>query len=132
VSGLWPWGGVNESTVQQTIVRLTREGLIKSLKIPQGRPKAKALGYQPRSLWATCGVAEATPFRNRDLIRGSLEQILNRYSLGEIPSGAKEGAEKVASWRKDVPQRLKPHCKQGSCGTAEAVPLSKTDFFCIL
>jgi len=43
------------------------EDLIKSLKIPQGRPKAKALGYQPRSLWATCGVAEATPFRNRDL-----------------------------------------------------------------
>jgi hypothetical protein len=44
-------------------------------------------------------------------------------------SGAEEGAEKVASWRKDVPQRLKPHCKQGSCGTGKPVPLSKTEFF---
>jgi hypothetical protein len=30
---------------------------------------------------------------------------------------------------KSVPQRLKPRCEQGTCGTAEAVPLSKTDFF---
>src|SRR6185312_5424248 len=62
---------------------LPREGLIRSLKIPQGRPKAKALGYQPRSLWATCGVAEATPFRNRDLIRGSLERFSSRWSPGD-------------------------------------------------
>jgi hypothetical protein len=27
-----------------------------------------------------------------------------------------------------VPQRLKPHYEQSTCGTAEAVPLSKTDF----
>jgi hypothetical protein len=47
-------------------------------------------------------------------------------------SAAKEAAEKVASWRKSVPQRLKPHCKCMTCGTAEAVPLSKTDFFSIL
>ena len=37
-----------------------------------------------------------------------------------------------ASWRKSVPQRLKPHCKCATCGTAEAVPLSKTDFFSTL
>ena len=28
-----------------------------------------------------------------------------------------------------VPQRLKPRCQESSCGTAEAVPLSKTGFF---
>jgi hypothetical protein len=28
----------------------------------------------------------------------------------------------------NVPQRLKPHYKRGTCGTAEAVPLSKMDF----
>jgi len=32
----------------------------------------------------------------------------------------------------NVPQRLKPHCKQGSCGTGKPVPLSKTDFFSTL
>ena len=42
-----------------------KEGLIKSWKIPQG--------LESPSLWATCGVAEATPFRNEDLIRGSLK-----------------------------------------------------------
>jgi hypothetical protein len=30
---------------------------------------------------------------------------------------------------KSVPQRLKPHYEQSTCGTAEAVPLSKTDYF---
>ena len=29
----------------------------------------------------------------------------------------------------NVPQGLKPYCKQITSGTAEAVPLSKTDFF---
>jgi hypothetical protein len=43
-------------------------------------------------------------------------------------SGAKEGAEKVALQTEDVPQGLKPYCKQNTSGTAEAVPLSKTDF----
>jgi len=52
--------------------------------------------------------------------------------FGEVYVGPSEGAEKVASWRKDVPQRLKPHCEQGSCGTGEPVPLSKTDFFSTL
>jgi hypothetical protein len=33
---------------------------------------------------------------------------------------------------KTVPQRLKPRCERGIFGTAEAVPLSKTDFFCNL
>jgi hypothetical protein len=28
-----------------------------------------------------------------------------------------------------VPQRLKPHCQSSTCGTAEAVPLSKTGYF---
>jgi hypothetical protein len=46
--------------------------------------------------------------------------------------GAKEGAEKVLHETKSVPQRLKPHCEQSICGTAEAVPLSKTDFFSTL
>jgi hypothetical protein len=31
--------------------------------------------------------------------------------------------------KKCVPQRLKPRCEQSTFGTAEAVPLSKTDFF---
>jgi hypothetical protein len=31
-----------------------------------------------------------------------------------------------------VPQRLKPHCKENTYGTAEGVPLSKTDFFSTL
>src|SRR5271170_1239231 len=38
------------------------------------------------------------------------------------------GAEKVLRETKNVPQRLKPHCEQGLCSTAEAVPLSKTTF----
>jgi hypothetical protein len=41
---------------------------------------------------------------------------------------ASEGDEKVAPQTKSVPQRLKPHCKENTFGTAEAVPLSKTDF----
>jgi hypothetical protein len=41
--------------------------------------------------------------------------------------GVKEVVEKLPRERKGVPQRLKPHCEQSSCGTAEAVPLSKTD-----
>ena len=45
----------------------------------------------------------------------------------DVPQGLKR-VLKVASWRKDVPQRLKPHCRQGSCGTGKPVPLSKTDF----
>ena len=47
-------------------------------------------------------------------------------------SKAEGGAEKVPSWRKDVPPRLKPHCKQSSCGMGKPVPLSKTDFFSTL
>jgi hypothetical protein len=35
------------------------------------------------------------------------------------------------AWKKSVPQRLKPRCEQSRCGTAKAVPLSKTDFFSI-
>jgi hypothetical protein len=46
--------------------------------------------------------------------------------------GAEEGAEKVLRETKSVPQRLKPHYEQSTCGTAEAVPLSKTDFFITL
>jgi hypothetical protein len=41
---------------------------------------------------------------------------------------AREGAEKAIRGEKNVPQRLKPHCRCATCGTAEAVPLSKTDF----
>jgi hypothetical protein len=41
---------------------------------------------------------------------------------------AKEGPEKSIRGEKSVPQRLKPHRKCATCGTAEAVPLSKTDF----
>jgi len=76
--------------------------------------------------------------------RGSFKEGL--IKLPNIPSAAeqaaaleaktylraKEAAEKVTSWRKGVPQRLKPHCKQGSCGTGKPVPLSKTDFFSTL
>jgi hypothetical protein len=37
--------------------------------------------------------------------------------------------EKVENKAKTVPQRLKPDCKCGTYGTAEAVPLSKTEYF---
>jgi hypothetical protein len=43
-------------------------------------------------------------------------------------SVGKQAAEKLPSETESVPQGLKPHCKQNTCGTAEAVPLSKTDF----
>jgi hypothetical protein len=34
----------------------------------------------------------------------------------------------VMGWEmKSLPQRLKPHCKEGIFGTPEGVPLSKTD-----
>ena len=46
----------------------------------------------------------------------------------EPKAGAEEGAEKVVLQTKSVPQRLKPHCKENIYGTAEAVPLSETDF----
>jgi hypothetical protein len=46
---------------------------------------------------------------------------------GDDDGGTEEGAE-VLRETKDVPQRLKPHGEQSTCGTAEAVPLSKTDF----
>jgi len=49
-----------------------------------------------------------------------------------LKHGLPEAAEKVALWRRSVPQRLKPHCKQGSCGTGKPVHLSKTDFFSTL
>jgi len=35
--------------------------------------------------------------------------------------------EKVSREIENVPQRLKPRCEQSTFGTAEAVPLSKTD-----
>jgi hypothetical protein len=44
-------------------------------------------------------------------------------------SEAEESAEKVPAKTKSVPQRLKPPCEQSTFGTAEAVPLSKADFF---
>jgi hypothetical protein len=46
--------------------------------------------------------------------------------------GLKRVLKKVAREANSVPQRLKPHCKHDACGTAEAVPLSKADFFSIL
>jgi hypothetical protein len=42
--------------------------------------------------------------------------------------GCRRDAEKVPPQTKSVPQRLKPRRQQSSYGTAEAVPLSKTDF----
>jgi hypothetical protein len=45
---------------------------------------------------------------------------------------AEEGVEKVMSQPKSVPQRLKPRCNMSVYGTAEAVPLSKTEFFSAL
>jgi hypothetical protein len=59
---------------------------------------------------------------------GSRESLFLR---GKDPLMAKEGAEKVVRETKSVPQRLKLHCKHDPCGTAEAVPLSKTNFFSI-
>jgi len=45
---------------------------------------------------------------------------------------AEEEAEKGDAINQNVPQGLKPHCKQSTSGTAEAVPLSKTNFFSTL
>src|SRR5437868_11384402 len=59
---------------------------------------------------------------------GTAEEDAGSVANGRTP-GAKEGAEKVPREIKNVPQRLKPRCKQSAFGTAEAVPLSKTDFF---
>jgi len=42
--------------------------------------------------------------------------------------GRKRGAEKVFVQLKTFPQRLKPRSKLSNSGTAEAVPLSKTEF----
>jgi hypothetical protein len=47
---------------------------------------------------------------------------------GGYEAGTEEGTEKVPRETKIVPQRLKPHDEQSTCGTAEAVPLNKTDF----
>ena len=41
---------------------------------------------------------------------------------------AGQAAEKVVLVPRIVPQRLKPRCEHYICGTAEAVPLSKTEF----
>jgi hypothetical protein len=57
------------------------------------------------------------------IYKGSMNNSSN------IPSRAKEGAEKAAIRRKGVPQGLKPRCKECIYGTAEAVPLSATEFF---
>jgi hypothetical protein len=37
--------------------------------------------------------------------------------------------EKGRNRAKPAPQRLKPHCKCSTYGTAEAVPLSRTEYF---
>jgi hypothetical protein len=50
---------------------------------------------------------------------------LSRVEQGTF-GAAEQAAEKVPSETKSVPQGLKPHCQQNSCGTAEAVPLSNT------
>src|SRR6266702_4653278 len=55
-----------------------------------------------------------------------ISQGLKTILLGVLNARAKEGAEKVATEEKSVPQRLKPHYKRGTYGTAEAVPLSET------
>ncbi|HEX3969394.1 MAG TPA: hypothetical protein VHW70_15605, partial [Edaphobacter sp.] len=39
-----------------------------------------------------------------------------------------EGAEKVPREIESVPQRLKPHYEQVTCGTDKSVPLSKMKF----
>jgi len=46
-----------------------------------------------------------------------------------LPSGAKQAAEKVAEGKKTIPQRLKPHSICGTYGTAKAVPFQAIDFF---
>jgi hypothetical protein len=46
--------------------------------------------------------------------------------------GLKRLLKKCLAKQKSVPQRLKPHYERDNYGTAEAVPLSKTDFFSTL
>jgi hypothetical protein len=40
----------------------------------------------------------------------------------------KKAGEKLPAETESVPQGLKPRYNRNTCGTAEAVPLSKTDF----
>src|SRR5258708_38458031 len=46
-----------------------------------------------------------------------------------FPGASRSLLEKIENKAKTVPQRLKPDCKCGTYGTAEAVPLSKTEYF---
>src|SRR5258708_33381987 len=46
-----------------------------------------------------------------------------------FPGASRSLLEKSRNKAKTVPQRLKPDCKCGTYGTAEAVPLSKTEYF---
>src|SRR5207248_11283802 len=52
-------------------------------------------------------------------------QTLRRQKAG---SAAKEGAEKIAGGRENVPQRLKPHCKRDISGTLKPCPSAKRSF----
>ena len=49
--------------------------------------------------------------------------ITARYLQDKVSFQAAEDYRRAVFF----PQRLKPHCRQATCGTAEAVPLTKLD-----
>jgi len=75
------------------------------------------------------GLRLLTPLKCRPSGLRLLTPLKRFLSEVEIVDLAEEGAENYPRGEKDVPQRLKPYCKQGICGTGKPVPLSKTDFF---
>jgi hypothetical protein len=68
--------------------------------------------------------------KSRGLKPGPISETKQRRSplivFGQVLS---ELVEIRVGKAKAVPQRLKPHCKYSGYGTAEAVPLSKTEYF---
>ena len=77
---------------------------------------------------ATTTAREERKGRGGEAAKDAKEGEKERFSSCKL----EEGAEKVCGTRKGRPQRLKPYCKDSAYGTAEAVPLSKADFFSIL
>jgi hypothetical protein len=63
-----------------------------------------------------------------DATEENVLQPLKRNTKKRLFGTAEEAAEEVPFETKSVPQGLKPPCRQNACGTAEAVPLSKTGF----
>jgi len=89
--------------------------------------RSGARSLQSRSAEALRALRHRLRLRPADHITRSVQYVRIFTPLAPF-SNSKDVAEKVSRETKSVPQRLKPRCDQSTCGTAEAVPLSKTDF----